>query len=145
MFSHLRSYDHPLIWLNLVSLLSVCFLPFPTAVLGAHATTHNRFPAMFYAASMTFTSLCLTALWLYASTKDRLVRADLDQHTRRDFTVRSLATTGMFLLSVGAAAVGLYVAVAFWVVLLPAVRVVVGRRHRRAVAAGQDTYTRVYG
>src|SRR5215212_7039470 len=44
MFSHLRGYDRPLIWLNLVSLLSVCFLPFPTAVLGAHATTHNRFP-----------------------------------------------------------------------------------------------------
>ena len=49
--------------------------------------------------------------------------------------MRSLATTGMFLMSVGAAALGLYVAVAFWLVLLPAVRVVLGRRHRRAVAA----------
>jgi uncharacterized membrane protein len=135
MFSHLRAYDQTLIWLNLVSLLSVCFLPFPTAVLGAHSTGQDRFPVIFYAASMTVTSLCLTLTWLYAATRGRLVYPDLDRRTRRDFTVRSLATTGIFLLSVGAAAFGLYVALAFWLILLPAVRIALGRRHRHPDAA----------
>jgi TMEM175 potassium channel family protein len=131
MFNHLRAYDHTLIWLNLVSLLSVCFLPFPTAVLGAHSIDQDRFPVIFYAASMTVTSLCLTVTWLYAATLGRLTRPDLDRHTRRGFTVRSLATTGIFLLSVGAAAFGLYAALAFWLILLPAVRIVLGRRRGR--------------
>ena len=131
MFSHLRAYDHMLIWLNLVSLLSVCFLPFPTAVLGAYSTGDDRFPVIFYAASMTVTSLCLTLTWLYAATRGGLVRPDVDRGTRRIFTVRSLATTGMFLLSIGAAAFGQYVALAFWLVLLPAVRIALGRRRRQ--------------
>jgi uncharacterized membrane protein len=131
MFSHLRAHDHTLIWLNLVSLLSVCFLPFPTAVLGAHSTQHDRFPAIFYAASMTVTSLCLTLTWLYAATRGRLTSPDLDRQTRRQFTIRSIATTGMFLLSIAAAAFGLWVAVAFWLVLLPAVRILLGRRNER--------------
>jgi uncharacterized membrane protein len=132
MFGHLRAFDHTLIWLNLVSLLSVCFLPFPTAVLGAHPAGHDRFPAMFYAASMTVTSLCLTLTWLYAATRGHLVSPDLDPQTRLQFTERSIATTAMFLISIAAAALGLYVAVAFWVVLLPAVRIALGRRHRAA-------------
>jgi uncharacterized membrane protein len=139
MFNHLRAYDHPLIWLNLVSLLSVCFLPFPTAVLGAHSIAHDRFPAVFYAASMTVTSLCLTVTWLYASTRGRLVHPDLDRRTRRDFTVRSLATTGLFLLSIGAATFGLYVALVFWLILLPAVRIALGRRHRDDPAGRSTT------
>jgi uncharacterized membrane protein len=130
MFNHLRAYDQTLIWFNLVSLLTVCFLPFPTAVLGAHSTDQDRFPVIFYAASMTVTSLCLTLTWLYAATYGRLVYPDLDRHTRRDFTVRSVATTGIFLLSVGAAAFGLYAALAFWLILLPAARIALGRRHR---------------
>ncbi len=131
MFTHLRAYDNVLIWLNLVSLLSVCFLPFPAAVLGARSSEHDQFPAMFYAASMTFTSLCLTLTWLYAATRGHLVSPDLDRQTRRQFTVRSVATTAIFLLSVAAAAMGLYVALAFWLVLLPAVRFALGR-HQRA-------------
>jgi uncharacterized membrane protein len=130
MFTHLRAYDNMLIWLNLVSLLSVCFLPFPVAVLGARSSEHDQFPAMFYAASMTFTSLCLTLTWLYAATRGHLVSPDLDRQTRRQFTVRSVATTAIFLLSVAAAALGLYVALAFWLVLLPAVRIALGRGHR---------------
>ena len=129
MFNHLRAYDQTLIWFNLASLLTVCFLPFPTAVLGAHSTDQDRFPVIFYAASMTVTSLCLTLTWLYAATHGRLVHHDLDRHSRRDFTVRSVATTGIFLLSVGAAAFGLYAALAFWLILLPAARIALGRRH----------------
>ena len=135
MFSHLQGHDQPLIWLNLVSLLSVCFLPFPTAVLGAHSTDQDRFPVIFYAASMTVTSLCLTVTWLYAATRGRLLYPDLDRHTRRDFTVRSVVTTGIFLLSVAAAAFGLYVALALWLIVLPAIRIALGHRHRHPSAA----------
>ena len=32
MFEHIRRYDQGLLWLNLVSLLTVSFMPFPTAL-----------------------------------------------------------------------------------------------------------------
>jgi uncharacterized membrane protein len=130
MFIHVRTYDQILVWLNLISLMSVCFLPFPTTVLGAHSTEHDRFPVIFYAASMTVTSLCLTLTWLYAATRGHLVGPELDRQTRRQFTIRSIATTGIFLLSIAAGAFGLWPALAFWLILLPAVRIVLGRRNQ---------------
>jgi uncharacterized membrane protein len=133
MFIHVRNYDHVLLWLNLVSLLTVSFLPFPTAVLG-HADAGDRFPAMFYAASMTVTSLALTVTWLYASGAGRLVDDQLDLRTRREFTLRSAATTAMFLVSIAAAWFGLYAAMVCWLVLLPAARLLLGSRHRGSAA-----------
>ena len=66
MFEHLRSYDQGLLWFNLVSLLTVSFLPFPTALIGARLESDDPFPVVFYAASMTVSSIALTATWLYA-------------------------------------------------------------------------------
>jgi hypothetical protein len=45
------------------------------------------------------------------------------------------ATTGIFLLSVGATVFGLYVALVLWLILLPAVRIALDRRHRHTDAA----------
>ena len=66
MFSLLRRFDPGLLWLNLIALLTVSFMPFPTAVLGARLEDSDTFPVMFYAASMTISSIVLTAIWLYA-------------------------------------------------------------------------------
>jgi uncharacterized membrane protein len=127
MFAQLRRLDHALIWLNLVFLLTVSFLPFPTAVLGDSPTADDSFPVVFYAASMTVTSLALTLTWLYASRKHLLNRALAPQQVRA-FSVRTVTTSAVFLVSVGAAFLGLRVAVVFWLVLLPAVRIALGRR-----------------
>ena len=47
MFDRLQRYDTGLLWLNLLSLLTVSFMPFPTAVLGANSTVDDRFPWCF--------------------------------------------------------------------------------------------------
>jgi uncharacterized membrane protein len=112
-------------WLNLVLLLTVAFLPFPAALLGAR-TDDDAFPVVFYAASMTLTSAALTGLWLYASRR-RLVLESVPTAAQRVVTRRALATTGIFVLSVPAALLGLPVAAAIWLVVLPAVRTLVWR------------------
>jgi uncharacterized membrane protein len=121
MFEYVRRYDQGLLWFNLVSLLTVSFMPFPTAVLGARLETEDAFPVVFYAASMTVASITLTAAWLYAVRK-RLLNPSLRPQERRAFTARAFATSAIFLLSVGAAFFGLPVAVLFWLVLLPLAR-----------------------
>ncbi|MGZ4507944.1 MAG: TMEM175 family protein [Blastococcus sp.] len=129
-FGLIDRQDRTLLWLNLLTLLTVAFMPFPAALLGAHSTAHDAFPFVLYAASMTVTSLALTATWLHAVRRG-LVRRSVDRADARDVTRRAFATTAVFAVSVPAAALGLPVALACWLVLLPAVRALVTRRHRR--------------
>lgn len=121
MFEYVRRYDQGLLWFNLVSLLTVSFMPFPTALLGARLETNDAFPVVFYAASMTLASIALTATWLYA-VRRRLVDRAVTSEQVRGFTARAFATSTIFLLSVGAAFLGLPLAVVFWLVLLPLAR-----------------------
>jgi uncharacterized membrane protein len=130
MFEYVRRYDQGLLWLNLVSLLTVSFMPFPTALIGARLETAAVFPVVFYAASMTVSSLALTASWIYA-VRRRLINPSVPGGEVRAFTGRALATSAVFLLSVGAAFLGLPVAVLFWLVLLPLARVLLARASMR--------------
>jgi uncharacterized membrane protein len=134
MFGHLRRADHGLLWFNLVGLMTVAFMPFPTALLGASPLETDRFPVVFYAVSMTVTSLAFTATWLYAVRRG-LVDEACGQDEVHAFTVRSFVTCGVFLASIAASFLGLQVAVLFWLVLLPLARVAVVRRRRSPVAA----------
>ena len=128
-FSLIDRQDRTLLWLNLISLLTVAFMPFPAALLGSHSTTHDAFPVVLFAADMTVTSLALTATWLYAVRRG-LVRRSVDRADTRDMSRRAIAATAVFALSVPAAFLGLPVALACWLVLLPAARTLV-TRHRR--------------
>ena len=130
MFEYVRRYDQGLLWLNLVSLLTVSFMPFPTALIGARLETEAVFPVVFYAASMTVSSLALTASWVYAVHR-RLVSPSVPAAEVRAFTGRAVATSAVFLLSVGAAFLGLPVAVLFWLVLLPLARLLLARASAR--------------
>ena len=143
MFVVVRRYDQRLLWLNLVVLLAVSFMPFPTALLGASSTPGDHFPVVFYAASMTLASASLSATWLYVL-RAGLVDPELDPRVARLFTTRSLVTLAVFVASIGAAFLGLHAAILFWLVLLPAARVLLARRHRRLAAAppGQSSATR---
>jgi TMEM175 potassium channel family protein len=133
MFGNLSRSDPGLLWLNLLLLMSVSFLPFPTVVLAAPAHDEDRFPAVFYAASITLTSLMVTVTWLYAVRRS-LVAENIDRRRLHEITTRSLVTSGIFLLSVGAAFASLALAVFFWVALVPAARVLTVRQYRRAAA-----------
>ena len=132
MFGHLHRADHGLLWFNLVSLLTVAFMPFPTALLGASPLDVDRFPVVFYAISMTLTSIAFTATWLYALRRGLVDQAN-GQDEIRTFTVRSFVTCAVFLASVAASFLGVAVAVLFWLVLLPVARAAAVRRRRLPV------------
>jgi uncharacterized membrane protein len=126
-WGHIRRYDHGLLWFNLVALLTVAFMPFPAALLGARSTADDAFPVVFYAASLTLTSAAITGSWLYA-VRRRLVDESLTTDQTSAITVRALATTAVCAGSIGAAFLGLPVAMAFWLAVLPAVRLLITRR-----------------
>jgi uncharacterized membrane protein len=132
MFGVVRSYDPMLLWMNILALLTVSFLPFPSALLGARALTDDRLPVVLYAASLTLASMAFTLTWHHAL-RGGLVASEAVDGERRDLTLRSYATTAVFALSILAAFAGVVAAAMFWVVLVPLGRVLVLRSaHRRA-------------
>jgi uncharacterized membrane protein len=142
LFVLVRRYDQRLLWLNLIFLLTVSFMPFPTALVGANSTPHDHFAAVFYAASMTLASLALTCTGLYAR-RGGLLHRSVDRDTVTYLNARSVVTTALFLASVGAAFLGgLRAALPFWLILLPAARTLLARRHDAPERAGQSRATR---
>lgn len=80
-FHQIRHSDRALIWINNFFLLSVVFIPFPTALVGTYIDSHVA--VVFYGAVLVVTGATLSLLWWYASHDHRLVAHDLDPRVIR--------------------------------------------------------------
>lgn len=126
-FQFVRRWNTSLISLNLLLLLCVAFLPFPTAVLGTHLSDAPA--AVFYALSITVAGVFSSALWWYVSAGHRMIDPDVPSSATRVQLVRALTTPVLFLASIPAIPVfvnfGLgrvSLAVPVWALGLPAIR-----------------------
>jgi uncharacterized membrane protein len=88
--------DAALVWLNLLLLMFVAFLPFPTAFLGAHAGSPAA--AVLYATSVILASIASAASW-YASGSGRLLRPDVGRARVRALRARGLWGPVFFALT----------------------------------------------
>jgi uncharacterized membrane protein len=115
--------DNPtLVWLNLLLLMCVAFLPFPTAVLGDHAGSPAA--AVLYAVSVGLASTASAAYWWYASGSGKLLRPDVGRAQIRAIRARSLSGPVFFALSVPVAAFAPFAAELMWVFAFPVARMV---------------------
>src|SRR5438067_8422480 len=64
-FSHLRDTPLGIVWLNNLFLLWICFMPFPTAMLGNNPT--DQFPILLYGVNQLLAALTFFAFRSYAS------------------------------------------------------------------------------
>jgi uncharacterized membrane protein len=71
-FRYIDRSDGRLLWLNLILLMMVAFLPFPTSVLGNYGNVPEA--ALLYGGAAVLTSGASAALWWYASSGGRLLR-----------------------------------------------------------------------
>jgi uncharacterized membrane protein len=60
LFRHLRRFDGGLMWLALLQLMCVAFIPFPTSVIGTHVG--DAVAQQFYFATLLLTGLVMAAL-----------------------------------------------------------------------------------
>ncbi len=75
MFMHIKRHDHILLWLNVLFLMCIASIPFPTGLIGHYPD--QQISVIIYSATLAFTGVCLNLLWWY-STKYRLVDDDTD-------------------------------------------------------------------
>ena len=92
--------DHVLLFLNILFLMCVAFIPFPTALLADYLRGAERATAgAVYAGTMAVNAVFFTLLWLYAATNYRLVDRILDPSLLRAMTRRYVLGTVAYLLA----------------------------------------------
>ena len=121
MFRLINRFDDALLWINLLFLMCIVVIPYPTAVLGEHAGTAAA--VMLYAGVLAATGLLQTAIWLYATTGRRLVDTTLpDAQYRllvRLVSARVFGSPIVFLVSVALAYRWPVFAMYSWILIAP--------------------------
>jgi uncharacterized membrane protein len=99
-FRFIARSDHGLLFLNILFLMCVAFIPFPTALLAEYLQGTERTTAgAVYAGTLAVTAIFFTLLWLYAAANYRLVDRSLDPYLLRAMTRRYLAGTLAYLFA----------------------------------------------
>ena len=78
LFDNFASVDRPMVLLNILLLMLIAFVPFPTHVVAefARSETDRRNAALLYGINLTTTAILFFGLWMYGSR--RLLRANAD-------------------------------------------------------------------
>jgi uncharacterized membrane protein len=114
-FRRIVAYDDTLLMLNLLLLLIVGFLPFPTAVVARHTNTVS---AMLYGGSMAAAGLVSAAMWAYAVRRG-LTDVRETREMMRGLIGRLLAPA-LFLVSIAVAFVNPQTTERMWWLAIPA-------------------------
>jgi uncharacterized membrane protein len=99
VMAQLSRVDRMFLMQNVVLLMCVAFLPFPTRLVAEHLRDRHELQpaALAYGATMTIMAVTYITLWLYASRKRRLLRADADPRTVSGITRSYLPGTPLYL------------------------------------------------
>jgi uncharacterized membrane protein len=97
LFGHFDHVDRNAVYLNLLLLATVAFLPYPTGIFGEalQRGEGETVAAVFYSLVMIVNALSWAALWFYGSGHRRLLDAAFPEAQRRRATV--IFTTGSFI------------------------------------------------
>jgi uncharacterized membrane protein len=88
-FTYIVRSDHVFLFLNILFLMCVAFIPFPTALLAEYIQSEERTTAVaVYTGTLATTAVFFTLLWGYAAKGCRLVNRDLYPATLRTMTSR---------------------------------------------------------
>ena len=116
IFGDVERYDGKLLWLNIIYLMFIAFIPFSTSLIGDFP---GGVPVMIYAGTLTLTSIVLAVLWRYAWGSD-LLDGTVDRDDMREVTYDILTPATVFAVSILIALVSAQWAMYSWLLLLVA-------------------------
>jgi uncharacterized membrane protein len=137
LFRYITALDRRLIFLNLLFLGTIAFLPYPTALLFA-GNNHEPAAPVFYAACVAGAGLVELVVWLYAIRAKGLVPPSVSPALRRAETAQILPVPLVFGLSIPVAIIAPGVAPFTWILLVPIGRLV-PRIMRAKMTSGADS------
>jgi uncharacterized membrane protein len=123
VFKQIDRVDRTFLTINVLFLLMIAFMPFPTHVLAAHLHHDAKAAAFFYGLAMTLTAIMYQLLWFYAALGRRLIAESADQRMISGITRAFLPGVPLYVLGMLSAlvsswlSVGLYAGIALFYVV----------------------------
>src|SRR2546426_6993592 len=108
----MERFDGGALLIDLLFLMSVAFLPFPTLLLNKYSGSVS---VIFYASSMAATGILLAILWFYSGRRGLL--RNVDERLSSYYTLRALYAPLIFLLSIPVAVVAPRAATYSWILV----------------------------
>jgi uncharacterized membrane protein len=97
IFRRMRNADYTVLLLNLVLLMLVAFLPFPTKLMGeALNGTGEHAAVLFYGATLLAISVTITAIGRHAAAHSELVHGEAARDEVRTITINTAPSLGFF-------------------------------------------------
>lgn len=126
-FHYIKRVDRNLLWLNILLLICIVFIPFATALLGQYPG--YRASILIYGSTLIVTGLALQLLWSYATVHHRLVDKNIDPQLVRRATRRNVMAPGIYLLAVLTSFLNLSISLIIFA-LVPIIYILPGRVDR---------------
>src|SRR5437868_1733048 len=105
LFKHIKRTDTGLLLLNLLLLLFIVFIPYPTALLAQQYALHpdQHLAAVVYSGTYVIMAACFNLLWRYTSYHNRLLGKDVDQRAVMAISRQYLFGPVFYLITFGVA------------------------------------------
>jgi uncharacterized membrane protein len=123
VFEQIDRINRTFLVINVVFLMVIAFIPFPTRVLAAHLYHDARSAAFFYGLTMVLMAAAYASLWFYAARGGRLISANADPRVVSGISRAFMPGIPIYTLATLSAlisawlAVGLFAAIAFFYVV----------------------------
>ncbi len=117
VFHYVKQTDRPFLWINILFLLTIGFLPFSTSLLGLYPLSPTA--VRVYGANLAATGLALYAVWWYATSQHRLVEKDLDPHVVSLAKRRIIVGPVVSLLGIGFSFLDTRISLVLYLLLIP--------------------------
>ncbi|HEY6962038.1 MAG TPA: TMEM175 family protein [Gaiellaceae bacterium] len=114
VFRQIGRVDRTFLTINVVFLLFIAFVPFPTAVLARHLHHDAKAAAFFYGLTLTCTAVMYQVLWFYASLGRRLLVEDADPRVVSGITRAFLPGVPFYASAMVSALVSSWLSVALY-------------------------------
>jgi uncharacterized membrane protein len=98
MFMHIKRHDRVLLWLNILFLMCIASMPFPTGLIVQYG--QSEWSIIVYAATLVATGLSLDLIWWYATSKRRLVNQDMSDDLVAFVHRRVLTAPAIYLIAI---------------------------------------------
>lgn len=119
VLDRIREVNRLLLFMNLMFLMAVAAIPFPTALLGDYlqAGHDERLAAAVYGGTMSLMGVTFGAIWAYAVLSDDLLHARVDRTRARRSLWIFAAGTPLYVLAIGASLLSATLALVIYALL----------------------------
>lgn len=115
IFGLLRKFDATLVWINLIFLIFLSFLPFPVDLHGQFPTVPSV--VIFYSVSIAIVGCLQATLWIYASHNHRLISPTMPRNEMNYYVAQNLLAPVIFTVSIPLVMIHPLLAQCFWILL----------------------------